>query len=141
MNYSNTFVQITINKKRLHLILKMSVFANSYSSIQQAIVCFAVIGFLFFCKILFSIIVNFTVGIKTYLLPRVANHQEDFVNKYGPWAIVTGCTQGIGRSYVDELAKRGMNLVLISRNQSKLEELEKQLQLDYKGNDSKFYFK
>lgn len=41
--------------------------------------------------------------------------------KYGSWAIITGGTDGIGKAYAIELAKRGINIVLISRNLSKLE--------------------
>ena len=51
-----------------------------------------------------------------------------FIQDYGEWAIVTGCTQGIGLAYAKELAKRKMNLLLVSRNLEKLmllgEELE-----------------
>lgn len=34
--------------------------------------------------------------------------------------VVTGCTDGIGKEYAKELAKRGINIVLISRTESKL---------------------
>lgn len=29
------------------------------------------------------------------------------ITKFGQWALVTGCTDGIGRAYAIELAKRG----------------------------------
>ena len=48
--------------------------------------------------------------------------------KFGSWAVVTGCTDGIGKAYVDQLAKQGMNLVLISRSADKLKDQEKKLQ-------------
>lgn len=51
--------------------------------------------------------------------------------KYGSWAVVTGCTDGIGKAYTEQLAKRGLNIVLISRTQSKLEELAKELEDKY----------
>lgn len=35
--------------------------------------------------------------------------------------MVTGSTDGIGKAYAKELATRGINLVLISRNSEKLE--------------------
>lgn len=41
---------------------------------------------------------------------------------YGPWAVVTGCTDGIGKAYCTQLAKKGLNLVLISRTESKLQD-------------------
>lgn len=37
------------------------------------------------------------------------------------FAVVTGATDGIGKSYAKHLAKQGKNIILISRNQSRLE--------------------
>jgi short-subunit dehydrogenase len=34
--------------------------------------------------------------------------------------VVTGCTDGIGKAYAFELARRGLNIVLISRSADKL---------------------
>ena len=51
--------------------------------------------------------------------------------KYGSWAIVTGCTDGIGKAYAELFAKKGLNVVLISRTQSKLEEQAKELEERY----------
>lgn len=35
--------------------------------------------------------------------------------------MVTGATDGIGKSYARQLAKQGFNIILISRTQAKLE--------------------
>lgn len=35
--------------------------------------------------------------------------------------VVTGATDGIGKSYAQQLAKQGINIILISRSQAKLE--------------------
>lgn len=35
-------------------------------------------------------------------------------------SVITGSTDGIGKEYAKELAKRGINIVLISRTESKL---------------------
>lgn len=35
--------------------------------------------------------------------------------------MVTGATDGIGKSYARHLAQQGLNIVLVSRTQSKLE--------------------
>ena len=48
---------------------------------------------------------------------------QDFVKKYGKWAIVTGCTSGIGEAFVREFAKRNMNIILIGRDRKKLDSL------------------
>lgn len=38
-------------------------------------------------------------------------------------AVITGSTDGIGKEYARELAKRGINIVLISRTKEKLEKV------------------
>ncbi|XP_053279705.1 very-long-chain 3-oxoacyl-CoA reductase-B [Pleuronectes platessa] len=43
----------------------------------------------------------------------------------GKWAVVTGATDGIGKAYAEELARRGFGIVLISRSQEKLDEVSK----------------
>lgn len=51
------------------------------------------------------------------------------ITKFGQWALVTGCTDGIGRAYAIELAKRGLNMILISRTKEKLEQVAKEIQM------------
>ncbi|KAL1825556.1 hypothetical protein DCAR_0313725 [Daucus carota subsp. sativus] len=46
---------------------------------------------------------------------------------YGSWALVTGSTDGIGKAMAFELARKGLNLVLVSRNLSKLEQVSREL--------------
>ena len=43
------------------------------------------------------------------------------LKEYGSWAIITGSTDGIGKALAFELASKGLNLVLVGRNPSKLE--------------------
>jgi uncharacterized protein len=42
--------------------------------------------------------------------------------KYGPWAVVTGGSEGIGASFAKKLAQAGINLVLVARRQGPLEQ-------------------
>eukprot|EP00494_Astrolonche_serrata_P023875 UN24133 len=42
------------------------------------------------------------------------------LKSYGSWAVVTGSTSGIGLGYANELARKGLNVLLISRSQDKL---------------------
>ena len=64
-----------------------------------------------------------------YLLPLAYTSYVFFLSKtidfkkYGEWAVVTGATDGIGKAYSEQLAERGMNVVLVSRTLSKLEEV------------------
>ncbi|XP_029303729.1 hydroxysteroid (20-beta) dehydrogenase 2 isoform X4 [Cottoperca gobio] len=66
---------------------------------------------------------------------------------YGQWAVVTGATSGIGKAYASELARRGLDVVLVSRSDDKLqmiaEEIEDQygrktqiIQVDFKDGQS-----
>nr|KAF6342907.1 hydroxysteroid 17-beta dehydrogenase 12 [Pipistrellus kuhlii] len=45
----------------------------------------------------------------------------------GEWAVVTGSTDGIGKSYAEELARCGMKVVLISRSQDKLNQVSSEI--------------
>lgn len=51
----------------------------------------------------------------------------DLRETFGDWAVVTGSTDGIGKAYAKELASRGINLVLISRNLEKLEKTKNEI--------------
>jgi len=54
------------------------------------------------------------------------------MRRYGQWAVVTGATDGIGKAYAYELAKRGMNVFLLSRTQSKLDEVASEIGSKFK---------
>uniref|UniRef100_A0A0N5C8K4 Very-long-chain 3-oxoacyl-CoA reductase n=1 Tax=Strongyloides papillosus TaxID=174720 RepID=A0A0N5C8K4_STREA len=44
------------------------------------------------------------------------------------WAVITGSTDGIGKAYAIELAKSGFNIVLISRNPTKLNDVKQEIE-------------
>ncbi|XP_035646474.1 very-long-chain 3-oxoacyl-CoA reductase-A [Oncorhynchus keta] len=52
--------------------------------------------------------------------------------KLGKWAVVTGATDGIGKVYAEELARKGFAMILISRSQDKLDDVARQLETQYK---------
>jgi 17beta-estradiol 17-dehydrogenase / very-long-chain 3-oxoacyl-CoA reductase len=53
------------------------------------------------------------------------------LKKFGKWAVITGATDGIGKAYSMALAKKGLNIVLISRTEAKLQEVQKEITSKY----------
>jgi short-subunit dehydrogenase len=51
-----------------------------------------------------------------------ATGRDAFADRYGPWAVVAGASEGIGRAWAQALASRGLSLVLIARRPGPLEE-------------------
>uniref|UniRef100_A0A6J0UFN2 17-beta-hydroxysteroid dehydrogenase type 3 isoform X1 n=1 Tax=Pogona vitticeps TaxID=103695 RepID=A0A6J0UFN2_9SAUR len=59
-----------------------------------------------------------------YFIPYIWNIlPPSFFRSMGEWAVITGAGDGIGRAYSFELAKRGLNVVLISRTLGKLQKI------------------
>ena len=56
---------------------------------------------------------------------------KNFVEKYGPWALVTGASSGIGKEMATQLAAKGLNVVIVARRQSLLNSLKEELMDKY----------
>src|SRR6266850_3569080 len=47
--------------------------------------------------------------------------------QFGPWALITGASSGIGREFARQIAASGINVVLVARREAMLEELGRAL--------------
>jgi hypothetical protein len=56
---------------------------------------------------------------------------ERLAQRYGPWAVVTGASSGIGREMAIQCAIAGLNLVLVARRQAILAQMEQDLTQQY----------
>ncbi|NXK97573.1 HSDL1 protein, partial [Formicarius rufipectus] len=69
--------------------------------------------------------------LRLHVIPKLGG-EVDLIKRYGKWAVVTGSTDGIGKAYAEELAKRGVNIILVSRNREKLEAVSRSISETYK---------
>ncbi|OQR67958.1 inactive hydroxysteroid dehydrogenase protein 1-like [Tropilaelaps mercedesae] len=116
--------------------LKMAAVDSAFFLLQEFVITFsryrnylALIGALYCGKLGCAVGVRVYEAMKVHVLARLWKAD---LKKYGQWALVTGCTDGIGREYARQLAARGLNIILLSRNQSKLEATASEFQRDYK---------
>lgn len=56
---------------------------------------------------------------------------NDFLHRYGPWALVAGASDGIGECFARDLARRGLSVVLVARREKVLEEVAAGLRKDF----------
>jgi len=77
--------------------------------------------------VVLSFLSEFLQGIYNHFIRPGKNIKK----RYGSWAVVTGATDGIGKAMAFELAKKGCNIVLISRTLSKLEDCRTELSQKY----------
>jgi short-subunit dehydrogenase len=54
-----------------------------------------------------------------------------FAEQYGPWALVTGGSEGVGGSWASAIAARGVNVVLLARRAELLESKASELRAEH----------
>ena len=54
-----------------------------------------------------------------------------FEQRYGPWAVVAGASEGLGAAFAESLASQGINLVLVARRTEPLAACAEQLRSQY----------
>ncbi|KAM9312172.1 uncharacterized protein PAF06_010089 [Gastrophryne carolinensis] len=82
------------------------------------------LGFLTLTHLLLQQSCKLLRGFRVHVLSR---WWRTDLRKYGGWAVVTGATDGIGKAYAEELARRGFDVVLISRSQEKLQRVANEI--------------
>ncbi len=56
---------------------------------------------------------------------------ESFRDRYGPWAVVLGGSEGLGEAYARDAARRGLNVVVAARRAGALETVAAALRTDF----------
>ena len=56
----------------------------------------------------------------------------EFLQRYGPWAVIAGASEGLGAEFAEQLARQGLNLVLVARRAGLLKELASLLTQKYR---------
>lgn len=59
------------------------------------------------------------------------NVNTEWQRRYGPWAVVTGASNGIGLALAQALAARGLNVAMAARTELKLTQLAESIERDY----------
>lgn len=64
-------------------------------------------------------------------MPNPSVADIEFAHRYGPWALVSGASEGTGAEFSLQLAAKGLHLVLVARRQDKLDELAATIRANY----------
>ncbi|XP_057372750.1 inactive hydroxysteroid dehydrogenase-like protein 1 [Daphnia carinata] len=90
----------------------------------------AIVGLVVVGKVAVDTSVAFLSAVRIFLLSKLRS-LTNFKENYGPWAIVTGATDGIGKEYARELARLGVNIILMSRSIEKLTRVAQEIEAEF----------
>jgi 17beta-estradiol 17-dehydrogenase / very-long-chain 3-oxoacyl-CoA reductase len=74
-------------------------------------------------------VVELLMTLTNYIKPLFLSKEPKLTP--GTWAVITACTDGIGKGFAESLAKRGLNIVQVGRNPVKLSECSEDLKKKY----------
>ncbi|XP_045595200.2 inactive hydroxysteroid dehydrogenase-like protein 1 [Procambarus clarkii] len=95
---------------------------EAVKDLQQVKDVLCVIGVVYVGKVTLTVVCNLASVLRVHVWSKLVS--RNLVREYGgKWAVVTGSSDGIGKGYAAALAKKGMNVMLISRTQEKLEKV------------------
>jgi len=65
--------------------------------------------------------------------------KKNFLKEYGDgWILITGASEGLGKSYAKELFKNGYNIVIVSRNELKIKSTIEEIENENENNMNGF---
>jgi uncharacterized protein len=56
---------------------------------------------------------------------------SDFLMRFGQWGMVAGSAEGLGAAFCEELARRGMNIVMVDFNKDGMESLSSRIESQF----------
>ncbi len=83
-------------------------------------------------------IIRCLYSVLDFIYDHTLKSPKNLKRSYGEWAVVTGATDGIGLAMCKEFAKNGMNVVLMSRTLSKLEDKANEISEKYPNIEVKY---
>ncbi|KAI9556830.1 hypothetical protein GHT06_016622 [Daphnia sinensis] len=89
------------------------------------------VGWFIFTLIVIRLLYCVYSFINSVYLIASLGHCHD-LRRYGPWAVVTGATDGLGEAYARKLASLGMNIVLIDQSLSRLQEVAYEIKREHR---------
>ncbi|KAL5496970.1 hypothetical protein EMCRGX_G013351 [Ephydatia muelleri] len=90
----------------------------------------SIVGAGYLAKVLIGTAWRLASDFHAYFLAPMGIWRID-LKKYGEWAVITGASEGIGKGYALELARLGLNVVIMSRSQEKLEAVATEIRQKY----------
>lgn len=104
---------------KMPLSLSLPLATPSSPLFEAAFRAAAFVGALLFARLCLGLL----LGVYAFFL-----RSPKRLSSFGKWGVVTGATDGIGKALAMELARKGMNVVLLSRTQKKLDEVAAEIQ-------------